>query len=116
MKDTIYKWQCGRNSKFGFSIFQLFLGAYGGQCYTSRTKIKCTDEFKGEPLTLESDIKKCRRPVKIGFKLDIFGLILNKEYEGDEDIPLPELPLPGIFLNVKANPLDSGDLQLKVRS
>ena len=100
------------------SSFNYFLGTYGG-CYTSGTIIKCTDKFLGKPLTLEVNIKACRRPVKIDFKLDIRGLTLNKEYDGDEDIPLPELSfrgLGGVFLNVNANPLDSGDLELKVRS
>ena len=73
----------------------------------------------GESLTLESNVKSCQRPVKIEFKLDIRGLTLNKEFDGDEDIPLPELSFPGlggVFLNVNANPLDSGDLELKVSS
>lgn len=73
----------------------------------------------GEPLTLETNIKACQRPVNIDLKLDILGQTLNKEYDGDEEIPLPELSFPqlgGVFLHVNANPLDSGDLELKVRS
>ena len=111
-------WECGHNPNLVLPYFNYFLGAYG-ECYTSGTRIKCTAEFIGKPLTLEINIKACRRPVKIDFKLDILGLILNKEFDGGEDIPLPELSFPGlggIFLTVNANPLESGDLALEVRS
>ena len=80
--------------------------------------MKCTDTFMGEPLTLEIDIKACRRPVKIDFELDINGQTFRKEFDGDQDIPLPGLSIggsAGLVLNVNANARNNGDLQLKVR-
>lgn len=82
------------------------LGAYGG-CYRSGAKIKCTDSFKGEPLTLEIDVKSCEAPVKINIKLHILGVTHNKECNGDQDISLPERSissLADIFLTVNGNP------------
>ena len=93
------------------------LGAYGG-CYRSGAKIKCTDSFKGEPLTLEIDVKSCKKPVKIDIKLDMLGVTHNKEFNGDQDIPLPEISFTGLaemFLTVNPYPLGNGDLQLQVR-
>ena len=81
-------------------------------------KMKCTDNIDGYPLTLEIDIKACRRPVKIGFELDILGLTFREEIDGDQDIPLPGLSIgkfAGFVLNVDANARNNGDLQLKVR-
>ena len=80
--------------------------------------MKCTDKFIEEPLTLEIDIKACRRPVKIDFELDILGQTFRVEFNGDQDIPLPGLSLGGFggfVLNVNANARNNGDLQLKVR-
>ena len=102
---------------FVFLPFNYLLGVYG-ECYRSGAKIKCTDTFEHEPLTLEIDVKSCKAPVKINVKLDIRGVTHNKEFTGDQDIPLPELSISGltdIFLTVNAYPQDNGDLQLQVR-
>ena len=106
------------NSNFGFSLFNFFSGVYGGGCYTSGTNLKCTNTFMGEPLTLEIDVKACQKPVKISIVLVIIGQTFSKEFDGQEDIPLPGLSLEGIggfVLTVNANPLDNGNLQLEVR-
>ena len=100
-----------------FPSFNYISGAYG-ECYTSGTKLKCTDKFLGEPLTLEIDIKACRRPVKIDFELSIIGQTFREEFDGDQDISLPGLfigTFGGFVLNVNANTRNNGDLQLKVR-
>ena len=94
----------------------IFLGVYGGGCYTSGTKWKCTDTFMGEPVTLETDVKACQKPVKISI---ISGKTFRMEFDGQEDIPLPGLSLGGatggFILTVNANPSNNGDLQLKVK-
>ena len=100
-----------------FSPFPSFSGAYG-ECYTSGTKLKCTSNFLGQPLSLEIDIKTCRRPVKIDLELDIYNQTFRGKFDGDHDIPLPGLSIGGLggfVLNVNPNPRNNGDLQLKVR-
>ena len=80
--------------------------------------MKCTNNFLGQPLALEIDIKACRRPVNIDFELDIYNQTFREEFDGDQDIPLPGLSIGGLgsfVLNVNANPRNNGDLQLKVR-
>ena len=72
----------------------------------------------GKPLTLEIDTKACRKPPKFDIKLTRLGETFNKEYDGNQDIPLSELPILGagdIVLSVDANPFGNGDLQLKGR-
>ena len=72
----------------------------------------------GEPVTLEIDVKVCQKPVKINIILVISGQKFIKEFDGQEDIPLPGLSLGGLggfVLTVNVNPVDNGDLQLKVR-
>ena len=101
-----------------FSLIQFFSGVYGGECYTSGTKLKCTDTFMWEPVTLEIDVKACQKPVKISILLTISSQTFSKEFDGQEDIPLPGLSLGdsiGFVLTVNASPFDNGDLQLQVR-
>ena len=66
-------------------------------------------------MTLEIDVKSCKTTVKIDIKLDILRVTHNKEFNGDQDIPLPEISFTGlaeIFLTVNPYPSDNGDLQL----
>lgn len=105
------------NLSFYFTHFHYISGAYG-ECFISDTNVKCIGKFMGKPLTLEIDTKACRKPPKFDIKLTILGETFNKEYDGNQDIPLPELSILGygdIVLSVDANPFGNGDLQLKVR-
>lgn len=80
--------------------------------------MKCTGTFKREPVTLEIDVKACQKPVKISIILVISGQKFIKKFDGQEDLPLPGLSLGGLgdfVLTGNVNPLDNGDLQLKVR-
>ena len=100
-----------------FFLIQFFSGAYG-ECYTSGTKLRCTDTFMGEPVALEIDVKACQKPVKISIILTISSQTFSKEFDGQGDIPLPGISLGGsvgFVLTVNANPFDNGDLQLEVR-
>ena len=102
---------------FVFLSFSNISSAHGG-CYRSGAKIKYTDTFRNKPLTLEIDVKSCKTPVKIDIKLDILGVTHNKEFYGDQDIPLPELSisdLTDIFLTVDTNSQDNGGFQLQVK-
>lgn len=69
-------------------------------------------------MTLVIDVKVCQKPVKISIVLVIRGQTFKKEFDGQEDIPLPGLSVRGVsggfVLTVNANLLNNGDLQLKV--
>ena len=80
--------------------------------------MQCTDTFVDTRVTLEIQIKACRRPVKIDIELYVPGQTFRKELDGSQNIPLPGLSLGnfgGIVLNVNADPYDNGDLHLTVR-
>ena len=93
---------------FVFSYFNYVLGAYG-YCTTSGTKILCRDTFLDKDMTLEIQVKACRRPAKIGIVFYILGQTFRKELEGSQNIPLPGVSIgsfSSIVLNVFADPLD----------
>ena len=102
---------------FFFSYFNYVLGSYG-YCTTSGTKILCRDTFLDKDVTLEIQVKACRRPVKINIVLYILGQTFRKELDGSRNIPLPGVSIGifnGIVLNVFADPRDDGYLYLTVR-
>lgn len=53
------------------------------ECYRSGAKIKCTDIFENEQLTLEIDVKSWKPAVKVDIKLGILGVTHSKESNGD---------------------------------
>ena len=80
--------------------------------------MQCTGNFVHTPVTLEVQLKACRRPVKINIELDVLGQTFRKELDGSQNIPLPGHSFRnfgGIVLNVYADPYDNGDLYLTVR-
>ena len=106
---------------FVFLPFDYISGAYVG-CYRSNAKIKCRGTFQNKPVTLEIEVKSFKAPVEINITLDIlnvYSVTHNKEFNGEQDIPLPKLSASrakDIFLTVNASPQDNGDLQLEVQS
>ena len=101
---------------FPFLYFNYVLGTHG-YCTFSGTKMQCTDSLSGKQVTLEIQVKACRRPVRIDIKLDMLDQTFRKKLDGSQDIPLPGLSIGGfgIVLNVFADPYDNGDLYLRVR-
>ena len=106
---------------FVFLPFDYISGAYVS-CYRSNAKIKCRGTFQNKPVTLEIEVKSFKAPVEINITLDIlnvYSVTHNKEFNGEQDIPLPKLSASrakDIFLTVNASPQDNGDLQLEVQS
>ena len=110
-----FLWATGYTGTFLFPYFNYVLGACG-YCTISGTKMLCTDTFLDKDVTLEIQVKACRRPVKIDIVLYTRHQTFRKELDGSQIIPLVSFgSFSGIVLNVFADPYDNGDLYLTVR-
>lgn len=103
------------NKDLGYLSY-LLLGA-NADCSSYGTTFKCTDSFASNQLTLRVDVKSCQKPVVVDLHLEIFGLSFDQKINGNQKIPLPVASiseLGGVFLAVKAEPNDDGDVIINV--
>ena len=103
------------NTDLKYSSY-LLLGA-SADCYSYGTTFKCTDKFDGNRLALRADVHSCQKPVVVDLHLEIFGLSFDQKINGNQKIPLPVASiseLGGVFLAVKAEPNDDGDVIINV--
>ena len=68
-------------------------------------------------LTLSVNVKSCQKPAEVDLLLEILGLSFDQEINGNQEIPLPGASiseLGGLFLTVKTEPKDDGDMIMNV--